>query len=99
MVSVRKPPRNTTDSEDDDAVVIGSDDVCDFNPEHILPQPERVLAQIRAWLNPTEYDHDGSEYQKHLASHLAGTGQWVYSSTVYQEWHEGDVHGTLLIRG
>ncbi|KAK4186673.1 ankyrin [Podospora australis] len=84
---------------DNDAVILGRDDVSDFNEDNILPQSPETLAKIRSWLRPTEYDHAGGEYKKHLASHLAGTGDWLFASDAYQKWHTGTDQGLLWIRG
>ncbi|KAK1751383.1 ankyrin repeat-containing protein [Echria macrotheca] len=84
---------------DRDAVLLGRDDVSDFNEENILPQPPEVLAKIRQWLQPTDYDSEGGEYKKHSASHLAGTGGWLFSSDAYQTWHSSEDDGLLWIRG
>ena len=82
-----------------DAVVIGREDVGDFNPGNILPLPQDIISDIQTWLDPTEYNHEGSEYQKHLSSHLEGTGKWVVSTIVYQQWHESLDDGILWIQG
>lgn len=84
---------------DDDAIVIAREDVGDFNAENILPQDNNTLQHILTWLNPTNYDDDGSEYQKHISSHLPGTGDWVFESEVYQQWHDSNEHGILWVRG
>ncbi|RDL35394.1 uncharacterized protein BP5553_07325 [Venustampulla echinocandica] len=87
------------DKSNEDVVVIGSEDVRDFNPDNILPLPGDSICKIRSWLNPTEFDCEGSEYRKHLYSHLAGTGRWVFSSSIYQQWHGSQKDGILWIRG
>jgi len=76
-------------------------DASDFNEENILPQPPDVLAKIRTWLQPTEYSNEGGEFKKHLASHLPGTGDWLFSSDAYRQWHRGSSpdRGLLWIRG
>ena len=84
---------------DTDTVVISPDDVNDFNPENILPKSDDIQASIHNWLNPTQCDGDGSEYQAHLSSHLPGTGKWVFDSKIYQQWHDSDELGILWIRG
>jgi len=78
----------------DDVVVLDKQDI-----PSIMPQSEAVIANIRSWLNPTQYADDGSEYQKHAASHLEGTGQWAVDSPIFQEWRDGQDHGILWIRG
>lgn len=89
----------TSDEEDIDAVFIGRDDISDYNPDQILPQPADVIEKIRFWLQPTAYDIAGGEYRKHLSSHVAGTGTWLTSSDIYQEWLQSDEHGLLWIKG
>ncbi|KAK3321263.1 hypothetical protein B0T19DRAFT_487630 [Cercophora scortea] len=84
---------------DSDVVLLGRDDVSDFNEDNILPAPPETLARIREWLRPTEYDADHSDYKKHLGSHLAGTGHWLSLSAVYRQWRDGSDHGMLWIRG
>ncbi|CAH0026195.1 unnamed protein product [Clonostachys rhizophaga] len=84
---------------DVDAVVIDRDDVSNYNPEQILPQPEEIIQKIRAWLQPTSYDIAGGEYRKHLASHVSGTGSWLTESDTYKQWLEDDQHGLLWIKG
>lgn len=84
---------------DDDPVVLSRDDVADFNECNILPQSTETLDDIRKWLRTTEYDGEASEYGKHLSSHLPGTGQWLLSSSIFRQWHSGDQHGLLWIRG
>lgn len=78
----------------DDVVVLDQKDL-----PSVLPQSEAVISSIRSWLNPTQYQDDGSEYRKHLASHLKGTGQWAIESPIFQEWRDGKDHGILWIRG
>lgn len=84
---------------EDDAVLLGRDDVSDFNEENILPQSPDTLNKIRKWLQPTSYDDEDSEYSRHLASHLNGTGQWLVQSSAYREWYSSEDHGMLWIRG
>ncbi|WAO83058.1 Hypothetical protein NCS54_00023800 [Fusarium falciforme] len=86
-------------SDDNDVVVVGRDDVSNYNPDNILPESEDTIAKIRQWLRPTEYSLDGSEYRKHLASHLANTGEWLPRLDRYKTWHDSPDHGLLWIRG
>ncbi|KAL2684689.1 hypothetical protein Neosp_005774 [[Neocosmospora] mangrovei] len=86
-------------SDDNDVVVVGRDDVSNYNPDNILPESEDTIAKIRKWLRPTEYDLDSSEYRKHLASHLANTGEWLPRLDGYKTWHDSPDHGLLWIRG
>ena len=83
---------------DGDAVVVGPGDLQDFNSENILPLAPADLVKITKWLQPTPYDFERSEYSRHRASHLVGTGKWLVSSDIYQQWHSGD-NGILWIKG
>ncbi|CAG9984329.1 unnamed protein product [Clonostachys byssicola] len=84
---------------DEHPIVISRDDVSDYNPGQILPQPEKTINHIRAWLQPTQYEIAGGEYRKHLATHAAGTGAWLTSSATYKQWLQDDQHGLLWIKG
>lgn len=84
---------------EDDIVILDHDSVIDYNEQYILPQSSETLRTIRNWLQPTNYDGDGSEHMKHLSSHLAGTGGWLLTSKAYQQWHASNDHGMLWIRG
>lgn len=86
-------------SPSEDIVVIGPDDVSNYNDDSILPESPETTDRIRDWLRPTEYKLDSSEYHKHLASHLAGTGTWLPSLQKYQQWHNSPDHGILWIKG
>ncbi|KAJ5953528.1 hypothetical protein N7454_000424 [Penicillium verhagenii] len=83
---------------DGDIVVVSPGEVRDFNSDNILPLPAKDLAEITKWLQPTPYDFERSEYSRHRASHLLGTGAWLTSTPVYQQWHSGD-NGLLWIKG
>ncbi|KAJ4128967.1 hypothetical protein NW768_007492 [Fusarium equiseti] len=65
----------------------------------VPPQDSTTLKKLHNWLNPTKYDGDGSELQKHASSHLKGTSQWLIDSPVFQQWHGSNDHGILWIRG
>lgn len=83
----------------EDAVFVGRHDVLESNEENIIPRDQDTINRIRAWLHPTDFDGEGSEYQRHVSSHLSGTGSWLLNSSSYQQWHSGDEHGMLWIRG
>lgn len=83
----------------DDAVLVEPEDIHECNEANILPQEQDTTTRIRAWLGPTDFDGEGSEYQKHLSSHLSGTGVWLSNTSIYQQWHEDGKHGMLWIRG
>ncbi|CAG9993271.1 unnamed protein product [Clonostachys byssicola] len=84
---------------DDDAVVVSRNDLRDFNEEGLIPLPDEKVEAIRAWLQPTSYSAENSECSKHRASHLAGTGDWLWNAPSYTAWHESHEHGMLLIKG
>jgi len=82
-----------------DAVIVGVDDISDFNEDNILPHSPEDILKIRQWLQPTPYDDSDSEYKRHLSSHLAGTSTWLFSSPTYEEWQSSQEMGILWIRG
>ncbi|KAJ3577241.1 hypothetical protein NPX13_g3327 [Xylaria arbuscula] len=84
---------------DSDVVLIDRDDISDYNVDHILPVSAEEIVKIRSWLQPTAYDDRFGEYQKHLASHAAGTGIWLTSSTTYRKWLQNQQLGALWIKG
>ncbi|KAK4031963.1 ankyrin-2 [Parachaetomium inaequale] len=84
---------------DEDVAIIGRDDVSNYNPDNILPEPPAVITKIRQWLEPTPYRHEGGEHRRHLASHAEGTGQWLTATENYKKWHAGSDHGLLWIKG
>ncbi|KAF5630659.1 serine threonine phosphatase 6 regulatory ankyrin repeat subunit C [Fusarium sp. NRRL 25303] len=94
-MSVQRSPS----PEGSDIVVIGKDDTSNYNSGNILPQSEATITRIREWLQPTEYDIESSEYRKHLAFHLEGTGEWIHRSDNYLKWHESQEDGLLWIKG
>ncbi|KAJ5671312.1 hypothetical protein N7507_000439 [Penicillium longicatenatum] len=87
-----------SDSEDS-VVLVSPGDIRDFNEENILPLSADELKNIRDWLQPTPYDLDRSDFSRHLASYLQGTGQWLISTNTYIQWHHGDENGLLWIKG
>lgn len=86
-------------SGSDGAVIVGQDDISNYNPDQILPESPANIRGIRAWLKPTDYSLDSGEFSKHLASHLPGTGSWLTSSETYKEWLHGENEGILWIKG
>ena len=86
-------------SGEGDAVLVQRNDIRDYNKDNILPESPEILERIRSWLQPTSYSLESSEYHKHLASRLEGTGNWLTSSATYHQWVESDVHGMLWIKG
>lgn len=87
-------------SWEDDAVFLAPDDVHDFNEDNILPLPAAELAKVRTWLQPTDYEGDGSELRKHTMAHLDGTCEWFLEGTAYRDWQSaGNEQRLLWIRG
>lgn len=84
---------------DDEAVVIERDDISNYNPEQILPESPEVIQKLRAWLKPTSYDLESSEYRKHLGSHAPGTGNWLTTGHSYKHWLQSEDTGLLWIKG
>ncbi|OGM45308.1 putative ankyrin repeat domain protein [Aspergillus bombycis] len=56
------------------------------------------IDQIEIWLSPTEFETEGSEYQKHLSAHTSGTGDWLFHTDQYQTWHDENIN-TLWLQG
>ncbi|CAF3540505.1 unnamed protein product [Fusarium graminearum] len=83
----------------DDVVVVDRLHIADYNEANILPQEKTILQRLLKWLNPTKYEGDGSELKKHATSHLQGTSQWLIDSPIFEQWHRGNSHGILWIRG
>lgn len=83
----------------DDVVLLGRDDMSDFNEANILRQPPQKLAEILDWLKPTDYAAVNGEYSKHLASHEKGTGDWLLCTGTYRQWHVSRDEGMLWIKG
>ncbi|KAI8304439.1 hypothetical protein K4K61_006202 [Colletotrichum sp. SAR11_59] len=84
---------------DIDAVVINRDDISNYNPDKIMPEPPEVIENLRAWLQPTKYDLESGEYRKYPSSHFPGTGEWITSSSTYNNWLKGQEQGFLWIKG
>ncbi|KGO39178.1 hypothetical protein PEXP_046520 [Penicillium expansum] len=88
-----------SNSDGNDVVMVGLDDIRDFNIDNILPLPPTDIIEIRKWLQPTAYDLERGEYSRHRLSYLAGTGKWLTSTTTYQQWHQGEENGLLWVKG
>ncbi|KAF9895127.1 hypothetical protein FE257_000029 [Aspergillus nanangensis] len=57
------------------------------------------LDRIRSWLSPTDFDGEGSEYQKHLTTRVTGTGDWLQQTEQYHRWRDEDAVRALWIQG
>lgn len=62
----------------------------------LLPEE---LAKVQAWLQPTDYGAQSSEFHRHLSSQAPGTGLWICETSKYQQWQESNDHGSLWIKG
>ncbi|KAL5602094.1 hypothetical protein FOBRF1_009627 [Fusarium oxysporum] len=60
--------------------------------------PESV-AELREWLQPTDYLAESSEYRRHLLSQAPGTGLWICETEEYRKWHDSPDHGSIWIKG
>ncbi|PMD29241.1 ankyrin [Hyaloscypha variabilis F] len=57
------------------------------------------LEKVQAWLQPTDYEAQSSEFHRHLSSQAPGTGLWICETSKYQQWRESNDHGSLWIKG
>ncbi|KAL6805184.1 ankyrin repeat-containing domain protein [Trichoderma sp. SZMC 28012] len=92
-------PGDSVAADNGDIVMLSRDDVSDFNEENILPQTPETLTKIKQWLCPTDYAAVNGEFYKHLRSHVAGTGDWLYSADAYKQWHHSEAEGILWLKG
>jgi ankyrin repeat protein len=58
-----------------------------------------VLAKVQAWLCPTGYEAQSSEFHRHLFSQAPGTGLWICETPKYQQWEKSIDYGSLWIKG
>ena len=85
--------------EDQDFVLLGDQDLGDFNTHGIIPQSLEQISKIRNWLDPTDYTSESSEFNKHKASYTVGTGKWIQETEQYRKWIESPEYGSLWIKG
>lgn len=85
-------------SEEDDFILVKSDAIPEFEREAI-PLSVEDTSKIREWLQPTPYEEERSEFSRHISSYLSGTGEWLTSTTTYQERHQGQDNGLLWLKG
>ncbi|TEY28027.1 hypothetical protein BOTCAL_1064g00020 [Botryotinia calthae] len=74
----------------EDVDIVGQQE-CSLNPDE--------LRKIEAWLEPTDYLNDSSEFNRHIASRAPDTGLWVCDTTQYQQWHNTGDQGSLWVKG
>ncbi|KAL4913089.1 ankyrin repeat-containing domain protein [Aspergillus aurantiobrunneus] len=77
--------------ENEDFVIVDEDALSEPPPS-----PDQ-LAGLRAWLQPTDYLGESSDFKKHLNSHVPGTGEWLPQTPQYQQWHDEDA-GALWLK-
>ncbi|KAL6835448.1 ankyrin repeat-containing domain protein [Trichoderma camerunense] len=80
-------PGDSVAADNGDIVMLSRDDT-----------PE-TLTKIKQWLCPTDYAAVNGEFYKHLRSHVAGTGDWLYSTDAYKQWHDSEAEGILWLKG
>ncbi|KAM0162193.1 hypothetical protein ACHAPG_001890 [Botrytis cinerea] len=74
----------------DDVDIVGQQN-CSLNPDE--------LRKIEAWLEPTDYLNDSSEFNRHIASRAPGTGLWICDTPQYQKWHNTGDQGSPWVKG
>ncbi|KAJ4013738.1 hypothetical protein NW766_005977 [Fusarium irregulare] len=74
-------------------------DEYDFVDHEDTALSPEVVAQLRKWLQPTDYLADSGEYRRHLLSQAPGTGLWIIKTEEYRKWHDSPDHGSLWIKG
>lgn len=71
-------------------------DIIDHEDTHL---DEQDVAKIRAWLQPTDYLAESSEFRRHLGSRAPDTGLWLTKTKEYRQWHDDPDTGSLWIKG
>ncbi|KAI1073134.1 hypothetical protein LB507_009093 [Fusarium sp. FIESC RH6] len=74
-------------------------DEYDFVDHEDTALSPELVAQLREWLQPTDYLADSGEYRRHLLSQAPGTGLWICKTEEYRKWHGSPDHGSLWIKG
>ncbi|TPX18342.1 uncharacterized protein E0L32_011753 [Thyridium curvatum] len=78
---------------------INTADEYDFVDHDETALSPEAIAQIREWLQPTDYLAESGELRRHLASQAPGTGLWMCETDEYRKWHGSPDHGSLWIKG
>ncbi|TQN67885.1 Serine/threonine-protein phosphatase 6 regulatory ankyrin repeat subunit B, partial [Colletotrichum shisoi] len=55
--------------------------------------------RIRAWLDPTDFSGDSSEFKRHLALQAPGTGLWLKETPQFKQWISSTGASCLQING
>ena len=71
-------------------------DIIDHEDTHL---DEEDVAKITAWLQPTDYLAESSEFRRHLESRAPDTGLWLTKTKEYRQWHDSPDTGSLWIKG
>lgn len=74
------------DSDPDQAFEIVERDAVPAPPPSHGDSIEQRLHALQKWLQPTDFLSPGSEFMKHLHSHVPGTGGWIHRSPVFRAW-------------
>ncbi|KAK0706288.1 hypothetical protein B0T26DRAFT_656099, partial [Lasiosphaeria miniovina] len=56
-------------------------------------------AEVREWLQPTDFNAESGEFRRHLSLPVPDTGLWICDTQEYRAWHDSDNHGSLWIKG
>ena len=63
-----------------------------------MDAPESV-DKISAWLRPTDYLAESSEFRRHLATQAPGTGLWLCQTDEYRRWRDSEDCGSMWVKG
>ncbi|WQF78855.1 Putative NACHT nucleoside triphosphatase, P-loop containing nucleoside triphosphate hydrolase [Colletotrichum destructivum] len=55
--------------------------------------------RIRAWLDPTDFSGESSEFKRHLALQAPGTGLWLKETPQFKQWISSTGASCLQING
>lgn len=66
---------------------------------HEARLPQKELDKITKWLQPTLYNAESNEFNRHLLSRSPGTGSWLRETDAYNRWRDSPHHGGLWIKG
>ncbi|KAM0354385.1 hypothetical protein ACHAPU_001429 [Fusarium lateritium] len=78
---------------------VNTADEYDFVEHDDTALSPETIAQLREWLQPTDYLAESGEYRRHLLSQAPGTGLWICETEEYRRWHDSPDHGSLWIKG
>ncbi|KAI0447555.1 ankyrin repeat-containing domain protein [Xylaria telfairii] len=69
------------------------------NPLDSAPTLQEQQLAVEQWLQPTDYLSPGSEFMKHMHSHVPGTCSWFHESPSCKTWRTPGRANCLAIRG